>query len=212
MEENKTQTKRKRGRPVGSVCTYKIGRSQKFTKAMEIFCQEIVAGKTEIDAVKKAYPTIKEGGRYSKAHRLLDKLDIQERIEEIKKNIQLEMDAKYSWTREEAIKDLRELSEQAKKEIEQFEQARQSQIQLYEEMIDEELARETPNISTIRELREHIALLKQKRNMTMTQVNAIKGSIDSLNTMHGYNEYNVNNNVSGSGVVEIQFDYGEDDE
>lgn len=207
--------KRKPGRPKGSICAYKVGR-QGFTKAKEIFCQEIAMGTNPVAAYRKAYKekttNRTDASCSGSARRLLDRLVIQERIEEIKKTILLEVEKEYSWEREEAIKKLKYLCEISEEEINRVSEGRNEQLQIYEEMLDEELQKEKPNITKMREIREMIASIKQKKSISMTQITAIKGAVEELNHMHGFNETNINNNISGDGVVEIQFDYGDEEE
>jgi phage terminase small subunit len=73
----------------------------KLTAKQEKFCQAIADGKTAYDAYNLAYDAdkMKSAGIYVAASRMLDKTNIQLRIEELKKAIE----KKYLWTREMSI-------------------------------------------------------------------------------------------------------------
>lgn len=211
---DKEKGKRKRGRPKGTVLEYKIGKEKKFTKAMEIYCQAIHDGCSQVQAYRKAYPEkvqkLANSTIVLNAFKVYHKPDVQRRLEELTKQTQDKLTEESLWKREDAIKDLKYLEDLGINEVKRIESARAEQLQMIEEQIDDELNKDNPDLSKIREYRQQINLLKQKKLISMTQITAIKSAIDGLNNMHGYNEYNVNNNISGSGTVEIEFDYGED--
>jgi len=73
----------------------------KLTAKQEKFCQAIADGKTAYDAYKIAYNVekSKNSGIYVAASRMLDRTNIQLRIEELKKALE----KKYLWTRQMSI-------------------------------------------------------------------------------------------------------------
>lgn len=213
-QSSTTEGKRGRGRPKGCKLDYKIGKDGKFTKAMEIYCQAIHDGYSQVQAYRKAFPEkvlkLANSTIVLNAFKMYHKPDVQKRLNELVAKTQEKLEEEALWKREDAVRDLKYLEDLGLNEVKRIESARAEQLQMIEEQIDDELNKEEPDLSKIRKYREEINLLKQKRLISMTQITAIKSAIDGLNSMHGYNEYNVNNNISGSGVVELEFDYGDD--
>lgn len=216
LEQDKKEGKRGRGRPKGSKLEYKLGKQGKFTKAMEVYSQMIHKGYSQIQAYRKAYPEkalkLSFSGVATNAFKLYHNKDVQKRLDELIAIDKREGEQAYLWTRDKAINDLIYLEELGVKEVQRIENARSEQIEIYEEYMDEELKKDEPDLKKIKAYREIINEIKQKRLISMTQITAIKNAIDGLNTMHGYNEYNINNNNQSSGVVKLEFDYGNDDE
>ena len=99
--------------------------------------------------------------------------------------------------REESIEKLRYVIATCQNEMERVNQAFEEELQFLQEQIEEE---EDPRV--IKSLVNKMIKLRQKNHLNKIQVTGIVDAVSELNTMHGFNENNVNVNSAVSLVGE----------
>ena len=169
------------------------------TEQEEAFCMDIAMGVRYVDAFRQHFPekldTVKSVGAsaYSKAQQPA----IANRIRKLIEAREQEQLKSIKWSKEESIEKLRYVIATCQNEMERVHQAFEEELQFLQEQIEEE---EDPRV--IKSLVNKMIKLRQKNHLNKIQVTGIVDAVSELNTMHGFNENNVNVNSAVSFVGE----------
>lgn len=159
------------------------------TSSQEIFVQNIVQGKSQRNAYNMAYPSSinwKKTTLDTRASQLMKNENVKARIEELR-NIEYK---KIKWNREIATKELLDILEMNKKELERIINTYEEEINLKETKL-EEMRKEykkfhkTETKKEINKLFNEITKIKKQPTITKLNIRAILEIINLLNKMYG---------------------------
>lgn len=160
-------------------------------KAVEVFLQAIAQGMTHREAYKKAYPQSKKwkpSSVDSRATALFHHPSSEKRFAEIMGEIREREQKNTDWTRDKAVKVLRDVIDANERERERIRRAYDDQVRILAEKIQEEEG----SPSRVQRYVKQLLKLNSKRRISSIQNNGIVTAAAELNKMFGFNEMNIN--------------------
>lgn len=167
-------------------------KTDKVTKAQEIFINEIIKGNSQRRAFLKAYPK-KASWKWNSidtAASVLFKMDkVAKRYNEIMSQIRADEVSKAKWTREMAIETLRDIIIKNQKEYERIQETLNKEV----EILLDKIKKNPHKAGTYtRELHQKL----RARVVTATHNTGVIAAVAELNKMQGFNEENINLSAS----------------
>jgi len=168
----------------------------RLSERQEIFVQELIKGKSQRQAMLKAYPSRKnwkENSIDSAASTLLRNKKVRKRYDELLNKIRKEETEKTLWTREQSIETLRYVIDVNRKDLERINNAHEEELEMLQKMMVEDPDKAPQYLK---------AILKQRKSRRASQVNnkGITDAVAELNKMQGFNEETIN--LNGTVVFE----------
>lgn len=165
----------------------------------EGFCMDIALGAGYAEAFKHWFPerAVKVKSLGASGYQLAQRPKMANRIMELVKAREDQNTKALEWTRTKSIEKLHYVINCCQAEINRVNKAFEDELQFLEEQINE-----TSDPAEIRKLVNKMIKLRQKSHLNKIQISGITDAIAELNTMHGFNESNVNINSAVSFVGE----------
>lgn len=162
------------------------------TPEEEQFCKDVANGISYTEAFLKNFPERASKCRHvtSAAYSMTQKIKIASFIKDLvaaRRSVAIES---MQWTREKSIEALNYVINVCKNDIEKIHRARQDELQFLLNCMEDP----TKSDVEIKTITQKMLKLQQKSEINKVQISGIIDAITELNSMHGYNETNLNVN------------------
>lgn len=166
---------------------------QILTPEEESFCRDVAMGKTYTEAFKTHFPE-RAGvckNVTSAAYSMTQKVHIATHIKDLmeaRKEVAIEG---MRWTREKSIEALNYVINVCKNDIQKVQKAQEEELQFLLECTQDP----DKSPSDIQDIVREMLKLRKRSSINKVQVAGIIDAVAELNTMHGFNETNINHNA-----------------
>ena len=179
----------------------------KVTKAQEIFIHQLLKGKSQREAFLIAYPRSKKWKMTSvdcEASKMFRRPPVNQRYEELLKELRENELLSTQWSREAAIKTLRDVIEMNKQEIERINAAYDEELEILSQVFKQ--AQDEKDGQKMGKAFETMLKARKSRRVSNTYNQGIITAVSELNKMQGFHEetINLNGSVIFSGETELE--------